>query len=108
MPVARKITQKQVKAGFVTCGWILDFHDQAYVIRSFSVVGGFVNFREIKHTGTKIVRVEVSYYTGNESQYWEWEDFANIKEAVAFANLHKQKAMDETALILGEDFMDRE
>ena len=106
MPIAPKITQKMVREGLRKEPWRLDYHNKAYVNRRTDVLGGSVTFAEQKHTGTKLVTYDASAYTGVPEQRWDSTNKDTLKEAVAWANERRQKAVDASAAELGENFLE--
>ena len=108
MPIAQRITQKQVKAG-LKGDWTWDRTCPSYEYRRCDVLAGSMNFRQRRHTGIKgSMQFIVTFYTGNPKARWAGDTFDTLKEAVAYGNEHRQEAVDATAAELGNDFMDRE
>ena len=104
--LAPKITQKQVKDGLKTETFHLDRHDHSYFLRSTDVLGGSVSFTESKFNGPGAKRsFRATWYNGNPSHRWTSDTFDTLKEAVAYANKHRQEAVDASAKELGEDFL---
>ncbi len=107
MPNAPKITQKQVKAGLKDEIFHLDRHDRSYFLRSANVLAGSVSFTESKFNGRPTKRTfRATWYNGNPSHRWTSETFDTLKRAVAYANEHRQEAVDASAKELGENFLE--
>ena len=107
MPTAPKITQKQVKDALKDTTFSLDRHDHSYFLRSADVLKGSVQFTESKFNGRPAKRTfRATWYNGNPSHRWTSETFDTLKDAVAYANEHRQEAVDASANELGEDFLE--
>ena len=107
MPTAPKITQKQVKDALKDTTFSLDRHDHSYFLRSANVLAGSVSFTESKFNGRPTKRTfRATWYNGNPSHRWTSETFDTLKDAVAYANEHRQEAVDASANELGEDFLE--
>ena len=107
IPTAPRITQKQVKAG-LKGNWTWDRNDPCYEFRCCDVLAGSMSFRQRRHTGIKdSMQFVVTYYTGVPATRWASDTFDTLKEAVAYANEHRQSSVDASAAELGDDFLDR-
>ena len=88
-----KITSKAVNDGLKASGWRADSGNYSYMRRDASLYGGALSFVEWKHTGTKRITVEVTWYTSNPGHRWESNEFPTVKEAVAHGNDYRHEAV---------------
>ena len=102
-----KITQKQIRDGLKDEVFRIDRHDHSQFLRSTSVLGNSVSFTEFRANAKGRARsYRATWYNGNPEQRWSSETFDTLKEAVAYANEHRQEAVDASAKELGENFME--
>jgi hypothetical protein len=103
-PQVPRITQTAVRRGLRRKSRSFDPGDPAWSKRHVDVLGGAVSFVE-HHNSAVGTRWAARAYTGNPARRWDADFFETLREAVAWANPRRQKAVEASAAELGAEWL---